>query len=501
LAIAAIETISTKKLVVSFLVFNLVLRLVFLNINVAEYTDGILQLTMFRTPSALWPPLYTMCALLLSPLVGSLLTSGKLLSCLASTALIIPLFSLSTRVGGKRWAFYSCLLYSVAPIALRWSVRVMTDSLFVLLFIASVYFLFLAAMRLVHVDISLFAEQRKFREIDLLIGLSCLLSVLATLTRYQGFILLPLNIAAGILAIRRHRRFPAFSTLMFSLWGLVIWWIAVCGFGHVAQFEGRMGITLSATLLNYWNTFESFLILLPYFITYPVFGCVVIGLLWSDYQKVETRLLLGLLLYVGLLILILQTLFSSFQSRYLLPIVPLLLIFGGGGLAAIHEKMESAPRAFAVIVLAILTYSFVFALGVMVLQRGVFGDIKTAGEFLRTVPDSPPIYSNEIYNPKLTGNKLAFYSGKRIHYVGVVPLPDGTLALDRTLPPGAILCLHSAYGGRGVFQEIMLYVEKHYQLTELKRCYASIVPLLPDVMEEPLSHQNPTVLYCGLPGW
>ncbi len=485
--IAAIQTISTRRLLLGFLIFNFLLRLVFLNINAAEYTDGILQLTMFETPNTLWPPLYTLCALLLSKLLGSLLISGKVVSCLASTALIIPLFFFSNRVGGRRWAFYSCLVYSVAPIALRWSVRVMTDPLFTLLFICSLYFLLLAAVQLVHVDISLFAEQRKFRDIDISMGLSCVFTVLATLTRYQGVILLPLNLACTILAIGRYRRFPLFSSLTYGLWALVIVWIALRGFGHISQFEERMGMSISETLLNYLNMFESFLIMLPYFLTYPVFVCIAIGLLCSDYKKVETKLVICLLVYVGLVIFIIQTVFSSFQSRYLLPLLPLLLIFAGGGLAAIHERLEHAPKAFAAILLVILAYSFVFALGVMVFQRGVFGDIKEAGEFLRTAPGSAPIYSNEIYRRNFTGNKLAFYSGKPIRYVGITR----QLVLDRELPSGSILCLHSAYGGRDVFQHVLRYLHEHYHLNELKRCYASIVPLLPDVMQEPVSHQNP----------
>jgi len=127
----------------------------------------------------------------------------------------------------------------------------------------------------------------------------------------------------------------------------------------------------------------------------------------------------------------------------------------------------------------------------MVLQRGVFGDIKEAGEFLRTLPGSTPIYSNEMYKTNITGNKLAFYSGKPIRHVDIIPLPDGRIALDPPPPPGAILCLHSAYGGMHVFQQLLPHLQRHYNLTELKRCYAYIVPLLPDVMEEPVSHQNP----------
>ena len=128
-----------------------------------------------------------------------------------------------------------------------------------------------------------------------------------------------------------------------------------------------------------------------------------------------------------------------------------------------HEKLEHAPRAFTAILLVILAYSFVFALGVMVFQRGVFGDIKEAGEFLRTAPGSAPIYSNDMYKTNITGHKLAFYSGKPIRYVGITR----QLVLDRELPSGSILYLHSAYGGMEVFQHVLRYLHEHYHLTEL----------------------------------
>ena len=211
----------------------------------------------------------------------------------------------------------------------------------------------------------------------------------------------------------------------------------------------------------------------------------------TGYKKIETKLAIGMLAYVGIALFVIQTVFSSFQSRYLLPLVLLLLIFAGGGLAAIYEKLKFATKTFTIILLVILAYSFVFAFGVMILQRGVFGDIREAGQFLRTVPGSAPIYSNEIYKRNFTGNKLAFYSDRPIRYVGIKPAPDGRIALDPPLPPGAILCLHSAYGGLGFFQQLLSHLQRHYNLTELKRFHASIVPLLPDVMEEPVSHQNP----------
>jgi hypothetical protein len=52
------ETVPVTRAIVSLLILNVVVKGLFLNFNYAEYTDGILQLTLFERSNALWPPLY-----------------------------------------------------------------------------------------------------------------------------------------------------------------------------------------------------------------------------------------------------------------------------------------------------------------------------------------------------------------------------------------------------------------------------------------------------------
>ena len=57
--VTARKDFGDARLVVGFLAFNAIFRLVLLNINQGEYTDGILQIEPFSRPNSFWPPLYT----------------------------------------------------------------------------------------------------------------------------------------------------------------------------------------------------------------------------------------------------------------------------------------------------------------------------------------------------------------------------------------------------------------------------------------------------------
>ena len=115
--------------------------------------------------------------------------------------------------------------------------------------------------------------------------------------------------------------------------------------------------------------------------------------------------------------------------------------------------------------------------------KGVFGDIKSAGIFIKdNIPEEKLIFSNEIYKPQITGNKLSFWSKRRINFIDNL----------KGLPPSSILVLHSAYGGMKNYQETKKMLLHYYNLKVLRTFNSELVPLLPEVMEEPFAHQNPT---------
>jgi hypothetical protein len=76
-------------------------RLLFLPLNQAEYTDGILQILQFREPIGIWPPLYSALVYPLSFLFGDLY-AGRLVSAVTSSLALLPLYKMTQRAFGTR---------------------------------------------------------------------------------------------------------------------------------------------------------------------------------------------------------------------------------------------------------------------------------------------------------------------------------------------------------------------------------------------------------------
>lgn len=468
-----IEDIPAWQILTLLAGINLLLRLGLFNINLAEYTDGILQITLFDNLNALWPPFYTILAIILKPLCGSMESAAKCVSLISSIALMFPLFFLTQRLFNRTSATYALILYTISPDVLRWSIRVMTDALFTALFFCAVWLFLLLN------EVSPLQQSPRHRRLS---SALIIVSALATLTRYQGILLLPLVALTFYQAFRYNRHSLPLMAVSFLFWLLIPAWILTVGFSHTAQIAERTSVTVLATLAAYWNNFESFIAYFPYFLTYPIAILFLIGLFYTPAENSLRRTFIALFFYVLITILILQSVFSSFQSRYLLPTIPFILTFAGYGLHRIEQKFQHSHRwVFPVILAVTLLYGMAFSLAVMVFQRQTFGDIKSAALFVHDkIPPHIPVYSNEIYKPEIPCPKMRYWSGRNVR-----------LYQGQRLPAGAIICLHSAYGGPAVLDAILMSLTYQYKLREVCSFEASILPLLPDVMAEPLSHQNP----------
>ena len=133
-----------KKQLIALMLFTFALRVVFLHWNEGEYTDGILQITLFTTASknTFFMPLYTILTTGLHFLIHDLETSAKLVSMIAGVLGMIPLYCLTRRLADHKTAIYTSILYAISPEIWRWQIRVMTDVLFCSLFIWSVYHIY-----------------------------------------------------------------------------------------------------------------------------------------------------------------------------------------------------------------------------------------------------------------------------------------------------------------------------------------------------------------------
>jgi hypothetical protein len=506
-----VPSLSESRIFWGFIFFNAVFRLALLRINGGEYTVGILQIIQFSQPNSFWPPLYTAGVWILTHLGIEPIYAGRLISWACSIAIIAPLWKLARAWAGPRAAIFTLALYTVSPEALRWSERVMTDMPFVFL-------LHMACLGL----LQFWSRDLQPKSAKSLIWIT-LVAVLATLTRYQGILLVPLVLLTAAQALRRGLpgRWAALAAQI--LWLSLPLWLAFQHFGHLQQVMERQSPGgWAQTLLNYWDVGEMFIYITPYMLTLPVFCFFIYGFVrepmeagklsnpWPDSQIRRSMPIRALFLYIALLVLVAQSAFQSFQTRYLLPLVPLTLTFAGVGMARMEATISGRKRGESLIQCAAaitIIWSLAFSMASLFLQREAWQDIFEAGHYIRALnlPASVQVYSNESYKPELNGIKLAFAAQRTVEMI-----PD-FLGKPNPMPPGSIIALHSAYGGlaaQNAFYRLLTQPEsraglsnanpylrliERYDLELIDNAVfeSSLVPLLPDIMQEPGSHQNP----------
>jgi len=160
----------------------------------------------FLHPSPEWTPYplgYPLAIAVVSKMVMSLEGAGLLVSFLAGVLVLLPLFALADRIGGRGPAFLATLLVAVNSWLVRYSLSVLAESLFILLLVIWVWLL-----------VADFRDQR-FRPHTLLLFL---ISAALVFVRPVALTVL----AGGVLlqAFRPSRRLA--TALRFALMGLVI---------------------------------------------------------------------------------------------------------------------------------------------------------------------------------------------------------------------------------------------------------------------------------------
>ena len=420
-----------------FSLITFLTRIPFINWFTAERTDSIILITLFKNKSSYWPPLYTSLLYLFNPLFREPIISGRFVSILSSALAIIPLYLLSEKFFGKVTARYTSLLYIFSPLIFRFNIKVLTDSLFLLFFISTLYLYFLSL------------EKRK----GLSLFLFSFFSGLSVLTRYEGFVFFPFLI---FLLLRKNiKKVPLLSGTV--TWLPLILWIYYRGFGHVSQYGERWaGMNIREFLL--WG--ESFIISFAYVLTWPVFLFSLYTIFHLSHEEKRRRFtFLTLLLF--LLWLPPHILFHSFQIRYFLPLLPLFLILAGEGI----NKVKSSSLWMVLCLIFSLALTFLS----LIYQRDTFGDIRRTAEWVRENFKKQCVYSDEYW-------KTQFWSGKEIK------------KWERKGEKGDILILHSGYSN---LREEIEYLKKNYHFSLLYRTHSRILPLLPDIINPPFLSNSP----------
>jgi len=494
------------------------------------YTDGILQITAFKNGLTYWPPLYTALSYFFAWVPGvGLEGSARFISVVSGSVAVLPIWAIAKRLFGQRASVMAMILYTLSPIPLRWSEQVMTDALFMALWMGCLAVAMIATHKIWP---ELFEQTGEKAKPDPPGGFKWLLiasflGALATLTRYQGAFLLPVLVAIALRfrnAKDESKPTPPYVPevtlapwVLFPLWLLLAKLISAQTDGqgiakHGKQIAERMGQNWVETAVNYWYVFEQFVLCSPYFITYGIFGFFLYGLFRIKYS---TRRILTSTVAAGsltLAILLLQAAFQAFQCRYILPIVPFVIIAAGHGMAVWERHCEKHPWRFWSLAIPTFAYALIFSSLVALYQGGPFLDLKKAGQWIReNAPADARVVTTEHYNEDIGAPKLSFWSGGR----KVEPF------VSQDLQPGDYIVLPSFYGAAGIkiseqfglgglneantLADILL--QKEYakaardaisqypaQLAQVFRY--STFPLLPDIMEEPmLTHTNPLSWY------
>lgn len=460
-----------------FALINLCLRLMLLPINQAEYTDGIIQVTQFGQLTGIYPPLYTALCWPLG-LIMPPHWAGRVISTLFSAAGVIPLYLMARRSFGMRAAVFTGVVYTVAPVALRWSPRVMTDATFA-------FFFWFACERL------LAAQGSRTREdVDRCLMVTCILGAAAALTRYQGLMLLP-----PVLLLAWHhwrvRGIIAWRGVSWSLlFALPFVWSWYAGNIHGEQFLERTRAL--GPMMTFIITAEPFVLLIPYFLTYPVAIMALLGIYVGNGRKKYA--LTPISIYVFVVLIIVQSLFSSFQERYLLPVFGFLYIWAGLGLAVIDDRCRRKfPRwrPYAPIVVAVS--SLFVAVLVLLGGRQAFGDVARAsheaGAMVRNAPEAR-IHTTEQYRQGIYGIKVAYYSRQPVRYLDAQKLGASIGEIN----PGDVLVLSSrddllAMAGQVGGWPTLL--SRYFELEEVARHHSVLTPVFPDLMQNRSIEQSP----------
>lgn len=453
---------------------SLISKLALIDLNWGEYTDGIIQLELWNSPVVFFPPGYSAAVWIVHWIVPDLLIAGRLVSILASVGSLWVCFQLGRKVLAKgEAAAIATLFLSLSPVFNRWSLRVMTDSLFLFLFL-------ICFLQWIHLS-----QEYRRTPVRFLgwIGI-------ATLVRYQGLFFLPFALILiwqrrATLWQERKIRLLVDCSLSFLPWLALVGWIGYRGFGHTQQFMERGSYGLWTTLALYYSMFETYLLYWPWAVTYSLFVCGIAGIIGLYRGNREGRQFLVFSLITAIVFLIVQSCFLSFQYRYLLPLIPLWCIVAAQGWDEIAQRLKSHSVRIVLGTLVFVNLSFM-TVAVLYFQRSAFGDLVESARYIhsakfqRQVPEVRRILSDETYRDGVYNAKMIFWSGEkdRLYYY---PLTEPQV--------GDVVILHNAYSDL-VREEQRL--QERFTLQRLQTWSpASIwsefatLPLLPDIMVNP----------------
>ncbi len=505
------RTVQENRILFGAFFLHLLLKFSIFNLNAAEYTDGILQIIQHQMElPGFWPPLYNWLIQIISLTGLSGEFAGQFISIISSSLVIFPLYFLTRHIchNQQKAAIIAIFLYTFSPLHLRWSIRVMTDPLFVFLNFTVIYYLFNALANRSHAYYCL--KYFIYANIFLL---------LATLTRYQGILVAPFYLYVLYLYSRRflrqvrhwreleaktRRKIIKYGVIfLISLlpWFFVAYMYLQEGLVHALQVGERMGIGFMSSLGNYFVLFDAFIGHIPYFFNYFVVVFAFAGFLFITSRRVKQMIFKVFFFYYMIVLILLQSVFQSFQERYLLPLLPFFCLLAGtgfffflyepahrtdhDGIAQFRKRSGRFQWIYPVFLGLTAATLFITSISVLTFQSGSFGSIKEVAEYIKNEKIEGNIYTNEIYRPEYEAIKMRYWTGDdSIEYYAPYQTDDFEVE--------DYVAVHSVYlGDLSRYYAYEKHLHSQYHLEVLYRTPSYItIPIFPDNMTN-FSNQNP----------
>jgi hypothetical protein len=364
--------------------------------------------------------------------------AGRFVSAVCGLLTLPILWNLTNLFYGKRSAFFACCLFFVSPQLLWIQTRVLTESLFVLVALAALFYF-----------IRVWKESRPWD--------FCLLlffSGLSILTRPEGLVFLPLILMSLMRIIWRGRS----KQIPFSLPGLVPWiffalWFHMRSSGANYQSEllfSLQTLSLGKCLLYIVSYLETY----PYVLTYPVFLLFLFHI--SKKSEPLNGIWLSTLIYIHIVWFGMVAVHWAWTPRFLIFPSILLLVEAAAMLSKLEKRLR--PNMWIALFIFVLTFSFLFAAAALYLQRGTYADVKDSALFVRNKRTNQRIFSDEYF-------KVNYYLGS----------PPISYSREVTFQPGDILILHSFHTP---LRNEVIELSSQYKLSLVYSTSTTTVPLL-----------------------
>ena len=457
-------------------VIGLLVRLPMLRQAAAETTDGVLCLTYFSPDMADTPRMVLLPGYPALLWIGLHLGLpdwfwGRLLSTVAGLIFLIPLWKLSRRWLPMEMSGIVCLMALFSPLLWQWSLKIMPDTLFLLLF-----WWCLERMVTVYIDKSVPAWWQ-----------ASVLGVLTACVRVEGFLLLPWLIVQGE-QVSSNNRWSRRIALVLG-WATPFFFVKNKILTLLFAYREGMGWTegvekVRLPFLNFVDHLYAYLSQPLYVFTPLVFWFAILGMAkMVRVNEPKGEAFRKIILQVYTILFLSRLIPTTYQDRHMLPFLPLLLVAAGFHLEHFFESLDKNTGFIKKmfwrngILSLCLVWLALFTAAALIAQEDSFGDIKRSSEFLKTIPAEAVIYSDEV-------PKTRYWSGRKITLMPY--LAENTQFVPK---PDDYIVLHSFYVPR------IGYAERHlmekYRAELLHDEQSMVVPLLTDIMEEP-SLQNRT---------